>query len=733
MSAIVQNTVSIAHAARTLLSRGHAVIPVASLADKRPGLEAWKPYTERLPNDHEIEAWFNRLDDKAPEGLGIVCGATSGGLTVIDFDTQQDGTSLYPTWYRLVESINPAFLAGLPIVRTPSGGFHVYLRCDVCERNQKLACDVRGAVLIETRGEGGYVVAPPSPGYKTVSGTITQVPVVPPAVRSVLLDAARSLDMRPPASYRAKAPGEVLPGDVYNTKATMESVVDLLKLHSWTQVGASGDTLLFRRPGKQHGTSATLAPINGMPIFYCFSTSVTALPVGEGLSPFGLYAHLAHGGDFSAASRAAAALYKLDVPSATAAVRTTPDDRTSLRKRLCFSGQDLFKQHFDPVEFVVNGVVPPGLTLFAAPPKCGKSWLAWNIALAVATGGQALGSVPVKRRHVLYLMLEEGKRLVNARMHKLLSDDADLSWLECAQGWRKLTDDGAEMIADFCEQHPDALVVVDTYESLRGSIENGRDSYQNDYGALKPLHDLCKDKAWSVLVIHHTNKRGGDDPFATINGSNGIAGCVDTLGVMQRRNDSNEVVLHLRGRELDSDMHLMLEFDAGGGGHTLLGDALDVGKNRQQQDIVEFLRAADGPQSPKAIALAVGRENDKALLMQLGRMVDAGILLKSDWGRYSARAEGNKGNTSLQGSCTDSGENQQPVQGCVTSVTSVTVEPPPDAEPAPQGQDGQLPGQLTLMRTEKCAKCGVNTPYWLPLAEGEKPYCPTHAPKKRRS
>jgi hypothetical protein len=60
----------------------------------------------------------------------------------------------------------------------------LYYRCDVIEGNQKLAQRPATAeevkenpnekvlVLIETRGEGGYVVAPPTDGYKLSAGRV---------------------------------------------------------------------------------------------------------------------------------------------------------------------------------------------------------------------------------------------------------------------------------------------------------------------------------------------------------------------------------------------------------------------------------------------------------------------------------------------------------------------------------------------------------------------------------
>ena len=52
-------------------------------------------------------------------------------------------------------------------------------------------------------------------------------------------------------------------------------------------------------------------------------------------------------------------------------------------------------------------------------PKIGKSWLAFSVALAVASGGYALGGVTVgEPRPVLLLALEDGDRRLQDRIRK---------------------------------------------------------------------------------------------------------------------------------------------------------------------------------------------------------------------------------------------------------------------------------------------------------------------------
>src|SRR5262245_59546451 len=57
-------------------------IPASEDGEKKPALDAWKVYQERLPTEQELQAWFRN----GRTGLGVVCGAVSGDLEVIDFD-----------------------------------------------------------------------------------------------------------------------------------------------------------------------------------------------------------------------------------------------------------------------------------------------------------------------------------------------------------------------------------------------------------------------------------------------------------------------------------------------------------------------------------------------------------------------------------------------------------------------------------------------------------------------
>jgi hypothetical protein len=56
----------------------------------------------------------------------------------------------------------------------------------------------------------------------------------------------------------------------------------------------------------------------------------------------------------------------------------------------------LQRKRFPPLKYVVNGLVPEGLTLLAERPKIGKSWSIWDILLGVTGERFALGDYRCK-------------------------------------------------------------------------------------------------------------------------------------------------------------------------------------------------------------------------------------------------------------------------------------------------------------------------------------------------
>jgi putative DNA primase/helicase len=310
-------------AALAYVKAGLSVLPVRADGSKTPAISRWKEYQQRLPTEPELEGWFG----KKHLGIGVICGKISSGLELIDFDAEAE--TIYPAWVELVEAEVTGLVNRLCVVKTPKG-YHVRYRCATpIPGNTKLAMTAGKPVevLIETRGEGGYGIAPGSPiechdsriPYEHRSGPkLSQVETITPDEREILIRCARSFDRSVEAEPRHvngdQAQG-VSPGDDYSTRGPDWS--EILGPHGWACARELGHARYWRRPGKVGaGWSATTGVCTNCKahdLLCVFSTNAPPFPGpanGRACSShtkFSAFALLNHAGDFRAAAKALAA------------------------------------------------------------------------------------------------------------------------------------------------------------------------------------------------------------------------------------------------------------------------------------------------------------------------------------------------------------------------------------------------------------------------------------------
>jgi putative DNA primase/helicase len=295
-----------------------SVVFIEPNGSKRPS-GPWRQWQNRLPTEQELRLLFERTARRfgtVDLGLGVLGGVASLGEETLDFD---DKGRRFPSWREKVSHIADR----LPTVRTPSGGTHVYYRCTTICGNKKIARDADGNV-IESRGSGGYVIAPgSSPNchpsgrtYDQISGPpLTEIPFISPDERKELWQAARSFHDGPShveqlAAERAKqikyewrkGHGRASSADEFIDRFNREaSLTQILAGAGWQ----SRDGIYWTRPGKQHGTSGRIVSArDGTPLLCVFSTNAGDLSAADGhkiYNAFSAYAAIHHGGNRIAA------------------------------------------------------------------------------------------------------------------------------------------------------------------------------------------------------------------------------------------------------------------------------------------------------------------------------------------------------------------------------------------------------------------------------------------------
>lgn len=311
-------TMDTTSAALAWCAAGASVVRVAVDGSKRP-LGAWKQAQAQAADADTVGSWFAG----GHPGVGVVCGAVSGELEMLEIEGRaaQDGTAqrfLAALADHGLTDVRDRVVAGYSET-SPSGGIHLYYRVSdgPALGNTKLAQRVTddGVVpLIETRGEGGFVVCAPSHGpvhptgrpWQIVTGSPGTVATITADERDAVHSVARTLDEVPPPDpipdpvpLDERRDGGVPPGADYTARATWD---DVLTPAGWAVVSRNGNRTYWRRPGKRLGISA----VSGGPAgdyLYVWTTS-TELPAETGLSKWRVYALLHHGGDFTAAAKA---------------------------------------------------------------------------------------------------------------------------------------------------------------------------------------------------------------------------------------------------------------------------------------------------------------------------------------------------------------------------------------------------------------------------------------------
>ncbi|WP_394279840.1 AAA family ATPase [Microbacterium sp.] len=202
---------------------------------------------------------------------------------------------------------------------------------------------------------------------------------------------------------------------------------------------------------------------------------------------------------------------------------------------------DLMVMKFKPVEYVIPGIVPEGLTILAAPPKIGKSWLVLDLAYQLAVAGKALGAVPIDReRPVLYMALEDTPRRLQDRLNMLeVTEYPSNLYLQTSVDAGDVLREASAFMAERADDAP--VVIIDTLGKIAPPASAGESDYQRDYrvgGGLKAVADSVTGGA--VIVVHHTRKAQGDDFLDSVSGTQGLAGSADSILVLRReRNDAS--------------------------------------------------------------------------------------------------------------------------------------------------------------------------------------------------
>lgn len=310
-------------------------------------------------------------------------------------------------------------------------------------------------------------------------------------------------------------------------------------------------------------------------------------------------------------------------------------------------GEWLDATTFPPLRFVVTEIIPEGFTVLAGPPKMGKSYLVYQIGIAAAAGGKALGCLTVDERDVLYLALEDGDRRLQSRAREMLGGKTAIpkrlnrllrvppayagvvirAWLDRLGHARA------------CR----ALVIVDTAQKVRPPSRTSSNAYEADYAFGSAMKAVADDHPGMALVaLHHTRKMKSSDFVESSSGSNGFTGAADTILVVERERGSDDALLHVTGRDVHESAYLikratygweLADHDLEKARAAAVAHQLAKGLGDLQITIVSFI-AANPNCTPTQIKEHVGDEDASKVPSYLMRLENANRITKTGRGQY---------------------------------------------------------------------------------------------------
>ena len=493
--------------AALFLAQAYPVFPVD--ASKRP-LTA-RGFKDATRDPTEIRALFARA-----HGIGVPTGTWSG-FVAIDIDVKEGRAGL--EWLAANEHRLPRTRRH----RTQSGGFHLLFLAPPGRTIRNSASKI--APGIDVRGDGGYILVPPSPNYSVADDTM---PAPLPAWLLDLLDPPRPA---PPAQPGITRHNPAQPGEMsrYALAALDNECTAIMQAAD----GAKHDTL-----NRAAYSIGGLVAAGEIPEHEARSALESAL---SGIR------HRCE--DYPAAQRTLAAAFRAGI----AAPRNPPAPRLSRRiieeyapiapepppideppehwhaepevetpeppradpgktplRIIRFSEA---QAALDADDFVEGLLVRNAMSVIYGESNSGKTFFALDLALHVAAGIPWRGR-EVDQGFVLYLALEGSHAILNRvaafkKEHGLEGVELPFAIVPVSLNLLDPNAD-ADAVVETCravaaEYGVDpALIVVDT---LARAISGGNENDAEDMGSLIKTGDLLRQQAPAhVMWIHHSGK-----------------------------------------------------------------------------------------------------------------------------------------------------------------------------------------------------------------------------------
>ena len=454
--------------------------------------------------------------------IGMPTGDNGNGVGVIDLDNH-DGKDGVGEFKRICNGRR----LETTVVRTPSGGLHLWFTMPDGVRLKSTSNKI--APGVDTRGDGGYVIAPGShlpDGRKYTVIRQTNPIEMPGWLVDVVRDAGCVKGQKVQIKRKSqKEPGVPTDAEEIKIRSALAALDPDTSYDSWRDVGMAlrswDDSDDGRANAIWHEWSSKGDKYDPSDADKHWSSYGS-----DGGITLGTLYHMAKDAGWDGLSGADKDRYDsmrhgVQVQTVSRLEKREPRD-IPLRR-----GRDIADLPESGL-WLIDGIVPRhGLLLLTADPKAGKTLAALDLAISLTHENRRwLSSREVcERGAVLYLSLDQDLRLTKRRTALLGgSPDAPIYFVD-ANDLPPMDQGGMESLANLVNSAekagtPVISIVVDVWADLSPAVVSRKNAYLADSDSLRKLVMFAAEHDALMVLLHHTAKDG------TVSGSMAMLGKV---------------------------------------------------------------------------------------------------------------------------------------------------------------------------------------------------------------
>lgn len=298
---------------------------------------------------------------------------------------------------------------------------------------------------------------------------------------------------------------------------------------------------------------------------------------------------------------------------------------------------ELIADDIPPPIQLFEGLMHEGMLLFGGKSKRGKSWLMFDLAIALAVGRAGFRHYPCEQpRPVLYLALEDGRTRLQSRAKAIQPNLTTANGFHLRYTFPPLTEGGIEALTEEITREHYGLVIIDVLAKLEKPKAGKSDkNYHDIYEMFTPLQEFRKQHPFCLAMLTHLRKQEADDVFDALLGSVAYQGAQDVLWVLERKPKDDFAFLHIRDKDAE-DKTIALRFLDGHWEYIGEGDEYEM--SRDQRKILKILVEEKAEMGIEQIRRAgEWKEHEYGYVRKLlVSMAKDDLIHHASYGKYSA-------------------------------------------------------------------------------------------------